>query len=165
LLLENDRFTLSAVTEANSQDAAVAAIARGACAAYGNDPSALLEILHDLQQQAGYITQAALPIIADALNRSRAEVYGVASFYHDFRDTPRQGHDVRVCLGEACRSMGSGALFAEAKTALGQGGEAEVSAVYCLGNCALSPAVMIDDTLHGRMTAERLASIVAGTEP
>jgi len=61
--------------------------------------------------------------------------------------------------------MGAGALFADAKAALGQGGKAEISAVYCLGNCALSPAVMVDDTLHGRMTAERLSQIVAGTEP
>ena len=163
--MENDRFTLSAATEANSQDAAFAAIARSACATYGNDPSALLEILHDLQQQVGYVPEKALPIIADALNRSRAEVYGVASFYHDFRDAPRQGADIRVCLGEACRSMGSGALFAEAKNALGLGGKAEVSAVYCLGNCALSPAVMVDDKVYGRMTTERLSSLVAGTEP
>lgn len=163
--MENDRFARGAVTEADPQDAAVAAMARSVCGLYGNDPSALLEILHDLQQQAGYVPEKALPIIADALNRSRAEVYGVASFYHDFRDAPRQGHDVRVCLGEACRSMGAGALFADAKAALGQGGKAEISAVYCLGNCAVSPAVMVDDTLHGRMTAERLSQIVAGTEP
>ena len=163
--MENDRFTLRAAMEATPQDATAAAIARSTCAAYGNDPSALLEILHDLQQQAGYVTEEALPVIAEALNRSRAEVYGVASFYHDFRDAPRQGHDVRVCLGEACRSMGAGALFAESKAALGQASKAEVSAVYCLGNCALSPAVMVDGTLHGRMTAERLSQIVAGTEP
>jgi formate dehydrogenase subunit gamma len=142
---------------------AVEAIARRTCAAFGNDPSALLEVLHDVQHKHGDLPEAALRVIADALNLSRAEVYGVKSFYPDFRRTGPSSRTVHVCLGEACRSRGSGALF----EALGRLGEAAltVAEVYCLGNCALSPSVMVAGVVHGRvLDADAMLRLVEGVE-
>ena len=92
-----------------------------------------------------------LPIIARALNRSRAEVYGVLSFYHDFRQAPRGRHVVKICRAEACQAMHTETVCAHAEQRLGikfgetsADGSYTLEAVYCLGNCALSPAMMID---------------------
>lgn len=137
-------------------------IAREACNAVGNDPSALIEVLHEVQRRHGQLPEAALKIIADALNLSRAEVYGVKSFYHDFQ-RPADRRVVQICLGEACRSRGSGALFEAVKAPLAAGGIDIAAAIYCLGNCALSPSVMIDGVVHGRVeTAEDLLLLAAG---
>ena len=133
------------VQSVESGEEPVASVARAACAARGNDPSALLEVLHDVRAAIGDIPEPAIRTIADALNLSRAEVYGAKSFYHDFRE-PRRPGLLHVCLGEACRSRGSGALF-EAAIASGL----EATSVYCLGNCALSPAVMVDGVVRGRV--------------
>lgn len=124
-------------------------------------PGAMLPVLHDLLEAFGYIDGAAVPLIAEALNVSRAEVYGVVSFYHDFRDTPPGRHTLRVCRAEACQSMGCDDLVRHVEDRLGiKLGETTadrsftLEVVYCLGNCALSPAIMLDGELHGRVSPE-----------
>src|SRR5262249_37381614 len=130
-------------------------------------PGALLPMLHDIQDSVGCVPAEAIPAIAKALNLSRADVHGVVTFYHHFRSTPPGKHVVRICRAEACQSMGAEALVAHAKKALGvdfhgtsQDGAVTLEAVYCLGNCACSPAVMVDDDLHGRVSAARFDALV-----
>jgi formate dehydrogenase subunit gamma len=124
-------------------------------------PGALLPILHALQEDFGYIDQAAVPLIAEALNLSHAEVHGVISFYHDFRGSAPGRHVLRVCRAEACQSMGCDVLVRHLEKRLGvKLGETTpdrsvtVEQVFCLGNCALSPAVMLDGEPYGRVSAE-----------
>jgi len=131
-------------------------------------PGALLPILHALQDRFGYVDTAAVPLVADALNLSRAEVHGVVSFYHDFRKEPPGRHVVKVCRAEACQSMGCERLVTHIKQRLGidfheTTGDRRftLQAVYCLGDCALSPAVMIDGELHGRVDPARFDELVA----
>jgi formate dehydrogenase subunit gamma len=136
------------------------------CARHGDRPDALIEILHDVQEEAGFVPLASIPVIADALNLSRADVHGVMSFYHDFK-TKKQGRVViKVCRAEACQSMGAFDLIEQFLTKRGlkmgdTSGDVTIEATYCLGNCALAPAAMIDGNLHGRLTAERLEQRVA----
>jgi formate dehydrogenase subunit gamma len=137
------------------------------CAAHGNRPADLIEILHDLQEQIGYVPEAATQRIASVLNLSRAEVHGVISFYHDFRREPPGRHMVHVCRAEACQAVGCEALAKHAETSLGVAfgetrgdGKASLEAVYCLGNCALGPSVMIDGELHGRVDAARFDALM-----
>lgn len=137
------------------------------CARHGDAPDRLIEILHDLQALAGHVPEAALPVIAEALNLGRAEVHGVASFYHDFRRRPAGPVTVRLCRAEACQARGAQALIEETLdsrgTALGETGDDGVTleAVYCLGNCALGPAGTVDGRLHGRLDSLRLETLVA----
>jgi formate dehydrogenase subunit gamma len=145
-----------------------ATAARAIALRYGNKPDALLEILHDLQEQLGFIPEAALPALAKALNLSRAEVHGVVSFYHDFRRQPAGRHVIKVCRAEACQSMKGNELAAMIErflnVKLGQttaDRAITVVAAYCLGNCAMSPAIMVDDRLVGRVDAARFEKIVA----
>jgi formate dehydrogenase subunit gamma len=133
-------------------------------------PGALLPILHALQERFGYVDTAAVPLIADALNLSRAEVHGVVSFYHDFRREPPGRHVVQICRAESCQSMQSDALCNHAKASLKTGfgetssdGEVTLQAVYCLGNCALSPAMMVDGKLYGRVNPQRFDQIMTRT--
>jgi len=113
---------------------------------------ALLPILHDVQDALGHIPRAAVPEIASALNLSRAEVHGVVTYYHHFREEPSHGPVLQICRAEACQSMGGDALWEHAKTLTG----CEVEATYCLGLCASSPAAMLGDRLLARLTPERL---------
>ena len=148
------------------KDAELESTVRGACAAYGDAPAALIEILHDVFARYGEIPEAALVVIAEALNLSRAEVYGAKSFYRDFNRLADDRRLVEICLGEACRSCGSAQLFEAVKSRLDDGDVAKISPVYCLGNCALSPAVSIDGVTYGRVDEpEALYLLVAGTEP
>jgi formate dehydrogenase subunit gamma len=131
-------------------------------------PGACLPILHALQGEFGYIHDAAIPVVAEAVNLSKAEVVGVVEFYADFRRMPPAPHQVRVCLAESCQAMGSGALAERVSAILGAemggrsgDGEFEVEPVYCLGNCALSPALVLDGRLHGRVTPERASALLA----
>ena len=136
----------------------LAAIARTVCQDHGNDPAQLIEILHEVQARLGWVPEDVLAPIAHALNLSRAEVHGVASFYHDFRTAPPPaGPTVRLCRAEACQSVGSEVLAQE----LAARGIA-TEAVYCLGNCALGPAAMVDGALIGRARADVIAARVAG---
>ena len=138
------------------------------CAAHGNKPDELLEILHALQHDLGHVPDGALPVIANALNLSRAEVHGVVTFYHDFKREPQGRHTIKICRAEACQSMGTDKLCAHAEKTCGTefggtsaDGKFTVEAVYCLGNCALSPAIMIGDKLYGKVTPKRFDEIVA----
>jgi formate dehydrogenase subunit gamma len=142
--------------------------ARAAALRYGNKPDALLEILHDLQDELGFIPEAALPALAKSLNLSRAEVHGVVTFYHDFRRAPAGRHVIKICQAESCQSMKGNELTAMIERSLGvklgettADGAITIQAVYCLGNCALSPAVMVDETLHGRVDAAKFERIAA----
>jgi formate dehydrogenase subunit gamma len=134
-------------------------------------PGALLPILHAIQDRVGFLPPDAAHRIADALNLSHAEVQGVISFYHDFRAAPPGRHVVKVCRAEACQSMGAEALEARLKARLGidfgqttADGAITLEPVYCLGNCACSPALMIDNQLKGRVTSERLDGLLAALE-
>jgi formate dehydrogenase subunit gamma len=134
-------------------------------------PGPLIEILHAVQAALGYVPSEAVPIIAEALNLSRAEVHGVVTFYHFFRETPPGRHTINVCRAEACQSMGADALAEHAKARLGvdfhettPDGLFSLEPVYCLGNCACSPAAMIDGRLYGRVTPQRFDELVAEQE-
>ncbi len=120
-------------------------------------PGALLPVLHDLQTHFGYIRPNFVPEIAKALNLSRADVHGVISFYHDFRDKAPTGRIVKICRAEACQSMGVDRLEDHIK------GESSITLepVYCLGNCACAPAVMVDGKTYGRVTSERLEELLS----
>ncbi len=129
-------------------------------------PEQLLQILHALQEHFGWISDAAIRQLADELNLSRAEVHGVVSYYHDFRTSAPGRHVVKICQAESCQAMGSRALTSHAEATLGLAMHAStddltLEPVYCLGNCACSPAVMVDGKTFGRVTAERFDAIVA----
>ena len=141
----------------------IPAAAAAICARFGNRPDELLEILHVLQEEVGFVPEEALPAIAKALNRSRAEIHGVVTFYHDYRREAPGRHVVKICRGEACQSVGAEKLCADAsakfKTGLGAtsaDGKVTLEAVYCLGNCALGPAAMVDGKLIGRADLAKL---------
>lgn len=124
----------------------------------------LLPILHGVQDALGYIPSQAVQPIAAALNLSRAEVHGVITYYHHFREHPAGKRVVQVCRAESCRTMGGEELLAHAKDKLSchgdhgasVDGEYSVEPVYCLGLCAQSPALMVGDKLHARMTPKKL---------
>ena len=131
-------------------------------------PGALLPILHEIQEEFGHVPQAAVPVIADELNLSRAEVHGVVTFYHDFRARPAGRHVLKLCQAEACQSMGSDAVAAKIKQLLGIGfhettrdGSVTLEPVYCLGLCACSPSAMLDGEVIGRLDDEKIEEIVA----
>ena len=157
-------------TKSKSEAAAHPAIEK-ALAEHETRPGALLPILHAIQDAIGYVSIEAIPRIATALNLSRAEVHGVITFYHHFRTSPPGRHVVQLCRAEACQSMGSAALAEEIKAQLGidfhqtsADGAVSLEPVYCLGNCACSPAVMIDGQLHGRVTAQRFQQLLRTAE-
>lgn len=134
---------------------------------YGHEPGPLLEILHSIQGDLGYVPPDAVPLIADALNLSRAEVFGVISFYHHFRERPAGRCVVQVCRAEACQAMNGDAVAEAARRKLGidfgetsADGRASLEAVYCFGNCACAPTVAVGGTLHGRCAPDDLASLV-----
>jgi formate dehydrogenase subunit gamma len=145
-------------------DPAVAIAAR-----YNNKPDALLEILHDVQAELGHVPEKSLPAIANALNLSRAEVYGVATFYHDFHLKPTGKHVLKLCRAEACQSMGGRSLQAAVEKFLKiKVGETSVDglitleATYCLGLCASAPAIMVDDRPVARVDAKKAKALIEG---
>jgi len=130
-------------------------------------PGALLPILHGIQDELGYIPAETVTTIADALNLSRAEVHGVISFYHYFRDTPPGKTTIHLCRAESCQAMGSKALEEHAKAKLGidfhettPDGAFSLEPVYCLGLCACSPSIQIGDDVYGRVSAESFDSAI-----
>lgn len=141
-------------------------------ARHRDEPGALLPVLHGIQDALGHVPPEYVADIAQALNLSRAEVHGVITYYHFFRSAPPGRHVVQVCRAEACQSCGAEALLAEAERLLGcaahstrADGAVTLEPVYCLGLCASSPAIQIDDRLHARMTPERLKSLTSALEP
>lgn len=130
-------------------------------------PGPLLEILHAIQGAFGFIPPTAVPVIAETLNLSRAEVHGVITFYHHFRERPAGHRVVQVCRAESCRAVQGEVLAEHAQRRLGIGfgqtsadGRCSLDSVYCLGLCSLSPAVMIDGEVHGRVTPQRFDALV-----
>jgi formate dehydrogenase subunit gamma len=129
---------------------------------------ALLPILHDVQDALGFVPEGAVAPIASALNLSRADVHGVIGFYHEFRDRPPGRHVMKLCRAEACQAMGARALETHARARLGLTQDARDSGdrlftlepVYCLGNCALSPALLLDGELHGRVTTAHFDALL-----
>jgi formate dehydrogenase subunit gamma len=129
---------------------------------------ALMPILRRIQDDLGWVPPEILPLIAHELNLSRAEVHGVASFYHDFRHEPPGRNIVRICRAESCQAMGAVALADHARQRLGidfgdtsADGSFSLEAVYCLGNCACSPAVVINGEIIGRVTPERFDTAIS----
>jgi formate dehydrogenase subunit gamma len=139
-----------------------------ACANLKELPGALMPILHAIQEKLGFVPKDAVPIVANQLNLSIAEVHGVVTFYHYFlREQPGR-HVVHVCRAEACQALGSQALEAHVKKTLGIDyhgttidGAITLEPVYCLGNCALGPSIMIDEQLKGRVSPARFDSLMA----
>lgn len=130
-------------------------------------PGAMLPILHALQDEFGHVPPQSVPTIASALNLSRAEVYGVVTFYHHFRTSPPGRHVIQVCRAESCQAMGAVALEARLKAALGidfhettADGSITLEPVYCLGNCACSPALRVDDRILGRVDHARADALL-----
>jgi formate dehydrogenase subunit gamma len=138
-------------------------------AGLADKPGALMLVLHAVNERIGYIPPAAVPAIARGLNLSRAEVHGVISFYHDFRTEPPGRKIIRVCRAESCQAMGAVALAAHIQARLGidfgqtsGNGDFTLEPVYCLGNCACSPAILVGDDLYGRVNPERFDEIFSG---
>jgi formate dehydrogenase subunit gamma len=131
------------------------------------EPGAMLPILHALQERFGYIDAAAIPLVADALNVSKAETLGVVSFYHDFRRAPVDGAVLKLCRAESCQALGCEDLVVHLRQAHGLEvdgagrGALHIETVYCLGHCALSPAALIDGEPVGRLDRGKLDAIVA----
>jgi formate dehydrogenase subunit gamma len=135
---------------------------------HAGQDGALLPILHDLQAAFGYIPEHAEPLIADALNISRAEVHGVVTFYHDFRHEPAGRRVLKICRAEACQAAGGDKLAALAEAKLGMplgntspDGNVTAEPIYCLGLCAIAPSAMLDGKVVGRLTEKRLDALIA----
>ena len=143
-------------------------VVRRVLAQRAGEPGALLPILHDIQDTLAYVPGHAVPEIAVALNLSRAEVHGVITYYHHFRSEPAARTVVQICRAEACQSMGAEALLAHARRHLGcdahgtsSDGSVTLEPTYCLGLCASSPAMVVNDELHARVTPQRFETLVA----
>ena len=137
--------------------------ARGIIAAEAHRAGATLPILHAVQAAFGFVPDEVIPMIAEALNLSRAEIFGVVGFYHDFRRQPPGRSIVKLCRAEACQSMGADALAARAQDRLcvdwhgtTADGAVTLEPVYCLGFCATAPAALINGEPYGRLTPARL---------
>ncbi|WP_338702269.1 NAD(P)H-dependent oxidoreductase subunit E [Streptomyces sp. Q6] len=158
-----------AIMTTSGTDTTVESVVRRVASAHRGERGALLPVLHAVQAELGYVPQAAIQVLADEFNLSRADVHGVVTFYHDFRSAPAGRTTVRVCRAEACQALGTDRLMThlrESGHTLGEtsaDGSATVEQVFCLGNCALGPSVEVDGRLYGRVTPERLASLLNGT--
>lgn len=138
-------------------------------AAHRQDDGPALPILHALQDTFGYVPQEAVPLIAEALNLSRADVHGIVTFYHDFRRQPPGRHVLKLCRAEACQSMGGDALAEKLQQDLGarigettRDGAVTLEPVYCLGMCACAPAAMLDGKPVARLNADKLQKLLEG---
>lgn len=148
-------------------DVAVQERVRAIVAAHRTERGALLPILHEVQRELGYVDPCVVPVLADALNLSSAEVHGVLTFYRDFRRVPSGRTTVKVCRAEACQAMGANELVAHAEAGLGieaggttPDGAISLDEVFCLGNCALGPAVQVGGRLYGRVSPARFDALL-----
>ena len=142
--------------------------ARAIAASHKDTPGGLLPALHGIQDAMGHVPADAVPAIAAEFNLSRAEVHGVITYYHHFRATPPARHAIHICRAEACQAMGAEALLVHARQHLGcelhghsKDGEFTLEPAYCLGLCASSPALLLDDELHARVTPQAFDALVA----
>ena len=148
-----------------------AAVVRRIVAEHKARPGPLLEVLHAIQSQLGFVPAMAVPVVAQELNLSRAEVHGVVTFYHDFRSEPAGRHVFKLCRAEACQAAGADALAARAEARLGVAlghttadGRVTLEPVYCLGLCSVSPSAMLDGRIIARLDAKKLDALVAETD-
>jgi formate dehydrogenase subunit gamma len=155
----------------NSSAVSLQEIVESAVESHRGKVGALLPVLHSVQDKLGFIPKEAVPLIAGAMNLSRAEIHGVMSFYHDFRSEPAGEHIVHLCRAEACQAMGARGLEQHARERLGiDFGETTadrlftLEPVYCLGNCACSPSIRINDEIHARVSPELFDELIAGLE-
>ena len=135
---------------------------------YKTLPGGLLPLLHAIKHALGYIPESTVGSIAKGFNLSRAEVHGVISFYHDFNTQPVGHHRVQICRAEACQSMGSRQIESHAKQSLGieygettSDGMVTLEPVYCLGNCACSPSIRINDDIYARVDKSRFDQLIS----
>ena len=142
-------------------------IVESAIASHRGKVGALLPVLHSIQDKLGHIPKQAVPMIAQAMSLSRAEVHGVMSFYHDFRGEPAGKHIIHLCRAEACQAMGSRELEQHVMDRLGIGygettadGLVSLEPVYCLGNCACTPSIRVNDDIHARVTAQKFDELI-----
>lgn len=148
-----------------STDVELAETTRSIAERHGSRPELLIQILHDVQGTFGCVPETAVVTLADSLNLSRADVHGVVSFYHDFRSEPPGRHTIKICQAEACQAMGSRTLTRHAEQRLGlkldeTREDVTLAPVYCLGNCACAPAIMVDGLTLGRVSTERFDAVV-----
>jgi len=155
----------------NSSAVSLREIVESAVDSHQGKIGALLPVLHSIQDKLGYIPRESVPMIAGAMNLSRAEISGVMSFYHDFRSEPAGEHVLHLCRAEACQAMGSRELEEHARERLeidyGEtttDGLFTLEPVYCLGNCACAPSLRINDDLHAQVTAEKFDELIAQLE-
>jgi formate dehydrogenase subunit gamma len=153
-------------------DARQLAVVRQALDAHAGRLGALLPILHAIQAELRFVPAAAVPLVAERLNLSRAEVHGVISFYHDFRARAPAGRVIKLCRAEACQAVGAVALEAHVRRVLAIGedgssadGHYTLEPAYCLGNCACGPSLLVEDELHARVTPQRFDALVAEAKP
>jgi formate dehydrogenase subunit gamma len=157
---------VTSVEPTAESQAVAAAIAR-----HGHEPGPLIVVLHAVQDALGYIPEQAVRQIADGLNLSRAEVFGVVTFYHYFRTHKPGARTVQICRAEACQARGCQSLERHAREKLGidyhettADGGTSLEMVFCMGNCATGPAVRIDGRLYSHVTPERFDALLAHQE-
>jgi formate dehydrogenase subunit gamma len=153
-----------------SSSGAPVAVVSAAVRKYADIPGGLLPLLHEIQAGLGYVPKDSVAVIAEGMGLSRAEVHGVISFYHDFRNKPGGQKTIHVCRAEACQAVGSRQLEAHVKTRLGvdygettADGRYALEAVYCLGNCACGPSIRIADDVFARVDADRFDELLGDT--
>lgn len=139
--------------------------ARAIVASLAHLEGATLPILHALQEEFGHVDPQAVPLIAEALNLSRAEVHGTITFYHDFKTAPQPARTIKLCRAEACQALGCESVVEDLARRHGisadhhHTADAAIETVYCLGNCALGPSALVDGELIGRIDADRIAAL------
>ncbi len=155
----------------SSSAVALKEIVESAIESHRGKIGALLPVLHSIQDKLGHIPHESISMLASAMSLSRAEIHGVMSFYHDFRGEPAGENILHLCRAEACQAMGSRELEHHAKERLGidygettPDGLFTLEPVYCLGNCACSPSLRVNDELHARVTAEKFDDLIAQME-
>jgi NADH:ubiquinone oxidoreductase subunit E len=153
----------SVSTTPQAHPASLAPVVQSVLDELGQQPGALLPVLHAVQDRLGHVPSAAVPLIAQSLNLSTAEVHGVVSYYHHFRAEPALRVVVQICRAESCQAQGGEALWSHACQAHGQAVEQGLlgfEPVYCLGLCASSPAMAVNERVHARLTPDRLDQVV-----
>ncbi|MBT8048176.1 MAG: formate dehydrogenase subunit gamma [Xanthomonadales bacterium] len=146
-------------------------VVENAVARHQHSLGPLLPVLHAIQETFGFIPRDAVPLVAGALNLSRAEIHGVIGFYHDYRTEPAGEHTLHLCRAEACQATGAAELELHARERLGidfgettPDGRFTLEPVYCLGNCACAPAIRINDDTFARVSIEKFDRLIAELE-